>query len=116
MTDEDTIRKSGRVCVNELGPHFYVHSGSFEGRHTPPGMVDILFEVTHEELDNKLGDLKNVSWVEHIYPHTPFATVTWEETEDGKYVRNSMEVEIDDKNDDWYTSNNLYDDMEYVGE
>lgn len=83
-------------------------------------MPDVLFDRMHDALKDRFGDLKNVSWVRHIYPHTPFATVTWEENDDGNYVRNSMEIEIDDKNDEWYSSTDLYEGegmtLEYVGD
>lgn len=95
---EDT-RQSGRVCLHPAGPHFYVHAFSFEGE-LPTGMPDALVNIVHEELASKFGDLNNVSWADHIEPHTTFATAKWDMDADDPYK--SVDIEIDDKNDDWY--------------
>jgi len=94
-------RQTGRVCVDPRGPHFYVETGSFEGE-LPTGMPDTLFDLVHRALIEKFGDLNNVSWVNHIEPHTAFATATWDM--DAERPSHSVKVEVDDKDDEWYTT------------
>jgi len=77
----DDSQESGRVVVHPLGPHFEIRTDDEQ----PTGLPDGVFDQVHDALVDKLGDLNNVLWVNHIEPHTPFATATWDIEADDPY-------------------------------
>lgn len=95
----------GTVCMNPLGPHFYIN---VEEGEAPPSDADSMTDMMNHRLTEMNEEHGWPIIHEHIRAHTPITEVSWEPTDRAGYDA-EYEIEDFDVSLDWYSREQLRD-------